>query len=89
MLKKMQVFILNLNSFFEEPFMKQVVGIFFVLIVTSSIAYSLGFNPRSVEIISFYPGHTHKGESTNGAPGHSGRTDRYGCHNKSVPYHCH
>ncbi len=40
--------------------------------------------------VEFYPGHTH---DANGlaidAPEHSGGTDRNGCHNASVPYHCH
>lgn len=66
-------------------------GIFLaiVLIITSTIAFSLGFNPRFYEIQSFHPGHSHDSDETIGAPGHSGRTDKFGCHNKSVPYHCH
>lgn len=60
-----------------------------VALLLSGIAYSIGFNPRFHEVTSFHPGHTHDGDETSGAPGHSGRTDKYGCHNKSVPYHCH
>tara|TARA_R110000824_G_C14993836_1_gene655495 strand:+ start:468 stop:683 length:216 start_codon:yes stop_codon:yes gene_type:complete len=39
---------------------------------------------------AFYVGHTHgaDGEAI-GAPSHSGGTNAAGCHNKSVPYHCH
>ena len=37
----------------------------------------------------FHPGHSHQGDETIGAPQHSGGTDAYGCHNASVPYHCH
>lgn len=39
---------------------------------------------------SFYPGHWHDehGGAVN-APAHSGGTDANGCHNGSVPYHCH
>jgi hypothetical protein len=38
----------------------------------------------------FYVSHTHDehGDAI-GAPQHSGGLDAYGCHNASVPYHCH
>ena len=39
--------------------------------------------------VEFFKGHTHEGNETIGAPEHSGGLDRNGCHNKSVPYHCH
>ncbi|TXI25333.1 MAG: hypothetical protein E6Q61_02575 [Nitrosomonas sp.] len=39
--------------------------------------------------VEFFKGHTHDSEGTHGAPSHSGGTDRNGCHNGSVPYHCH
>ncbi|MBL1272108.1 MAG: hypothetical protein COB25_006640 [Oceanospirillales bacterium] len=40
--------------------------------------------------VGFYKGHTH-GPSMEaiGAPAHSGGTDAEGCHNASVPRHCH
>ena len=41
------------------------------------------------EPVVFYSGHTHDSGETQGAPAHSGGTDRNGCHNASVPYHCH
>lgn len=41
------------------------------------------------EPVEFYKGHTHKNGITQGAPEHGGGTDKYGCHNGSVPYHCH
>lgn len=42
------------------------------------------------EPVEFNLGHTHSEDgSTQGAPQHSGGTDRNGCHNASVPYHCH
>lgn len=41
------------------------------------------------EPVAFYSGHTHVGGETQGAPSHSGGTDAWGCHNASVPYHCH
>jgi hypothetical protein len=42
------------------------------------------------ERAEFYLGHTHGEDGdTHGAPQHSGGLDRYGCHNASVPYHCH
>ena len=37
----------------------------------------------------FYKGHTHDNGETHGGPQHSGGTDKWGCHNASVPYHCH
>lgn len=68
--------------------MKKPFAIIAVLaIVGASVAYANGLNPRSA--IDFYHGHTHDAEGTHGAPSHSGGTDRYGCHNGSVPYHCH
>ena len=60
-----------------------------VVLLGSSVVYSIGFNPRFFEITTFYTGHSHDVEETTGAPQHSGGTDRYGCHNRSVPYHCH
>ncbi len=60
-----------------------------VVLLGSGIVYSVGFNPRFFEITAYHPGHTHDAEETTGAPQHSGGTDRYGCHNASVPYHCH
>ena len=42
------------------------------------------------EPVEFYAGHTHGEDGiADGAPQHSGGLDRYGCHNASVPYHCH
>lgn len=38
---------------------------------------------------AYFAGHTHDADGTHGAPSHSGGLDRQGCHNKSVPYHCH
>lgn len=39
--------------------------------------------------VEFYKGHTHIDGKTSGAPEHSGGTNKRGCHNGSVPYHCH
>lgn len=40
--------------------------------------------------VEFYTGHSHGEDGTTiAAPQHSGGTDRFGCHNGSVPYHCH
>lgn len=39
--------------------------------------------------VEFFRGHSHDDEGTHGAPAHGGGLDRYGCHNASVPYHCH
>jgi hypothetical protein len=58
-----------------------------VLAFAASLAYAT-FEGRK-EAVDFYNGHTHVDGKTVGAPDHSGGTDRYGCHNASVPYHCH
>ena len=39
--------------------------------------------------VTFYSGHYHDEDGTHGAPRHSGGTNSAGCHNGSVPYHCH
>lgn len=51
-------------------------------------AYASFYDGRTP--VDFYVGHTHgeRGEAI-GAPAHSGGTDSNGCHNASVPYHCH
>lgn len=57
--------------------------------ISAGAVYAMGMlkNPRTST--TFYEGHTHHMGETQGAPGHSGGTDAYGCHNGSVPYHCH
>ena len=58
--------------------------------LTAGIAYANLVNPRHHEIQKFFQNHTHlDGGETINAPQHSGGTDRFGCHNASVPYHCH
>ena len=72
--------------------MKKKLPIFVSLAVISSavsVAYALGGNPRAEEITNFNPGHTHESVISHGTPQHSGGTDRFGCHNGSIPYHCH
>ena len=59
----------------------------FLVIGSLGVAYATIDNPRTP--VEFYKGHAHDGGGTQGAPQHSGGTDRYGCHNASVPYHCH
>jgi len=56
-------------------------------IIGIGVAYASFQNQRTP--VEFYKGHTHNDGETVGAPQHSGGTDRYGCHNASVPYHCH
>lgn len=60
-----------------------VVG---VVLVASGAYAALG---NTKEAVVFYKGHSHEHGETVGAPEHSGGTDKYGCHNASVPYHCH
>lgn len=61
------------------------------LIVASGVAagavYAGMDNPTSP--VEYFSGHTHGPDGTHGAPSHSGGLDRNGCHNRSVPYHCH
>lgn len=62
------------------------------LIVAGLVAVGVtvaAFSSSHREPVEFYAGHTHDGGQTLGAPEHSGGTDAYGCHNRSVPYHCH
>ena len=63
-----------------------IVGISLVFLA-GSVAYAALSGTK--EPVEFYKGHTHENGETIGAPSHSGGTDRYGCHNASVPYHCH
>jgi hypothetical protein len=64
-----------------------------LLLVGSGIAYATmnGVSETEGRIpIEFYSGHTHDVDgATIGAPSHSGGTNSAGCHNASVPYHCH
>lgn len=59
-----------------------------ILIGGAGLTYA-GLRQPDRQPVEFYSGHTHEGETTVGAPAHSGGTDSYGCHNGSVPYHCH
>lgn len=57
-----------------------------LIAVSSGVAVAVAFN----QPVEFFKGHTHSElGDTIGGPQHSGGTDRYGCHNGSVPYHCH
>ena len=66
---------------------KLFIGIVAAIAVTAAAASAEFGGAR--QPVAFYTGHSHEGEQTNGAPEHSGGLDRYGCHNASVPYHCH
>ena len=69
---------------------KIVLALGCLVVVFSGLALAFNsFNPRLSEIVEFHPSHTHENGITHGAPQHSGGTDKYGCHNASVPYHCH
>lgn len=54
----------------------------------SSVAYA-EFGSKQTPT-DWFAGHWHDehGQAVD-APAHSGGTDAYGCHNGSVPYHCH
>ena len=65
-----------------------IIGVIAIVMVGTAVALT-AVNPRAGEIVEFYAEHTHGEDGTVGAPAHSGGTDAYGCHNASVPYHCH
>jgi hypothetical protein len=68
--------------------MKKLLIVAAVVAVTGSVAYAFTDNSKVPTI--FYAGHTHdQNGHTHDAPEHSGGLDRKGCHNASVPYHCH
>jgi hypothetical protein len=69
--------------------MKKLSFIFIGLICISLASYAYNKNPRTNEITNFASGHSHDGVDTISGPSHSGGTERYNCHNASVPYHCH
>ena len=61
-----------------------------VLVGAGGSAFALKDWSHQRTPVAFHTGHTHDGDgTTRGAPQHSGGTDEYGCHNASVPYHCH
>ena len=59
------------------------------LIFSAGTAYAVLDFSHQKQPVEFYTGHMHDEGGTTGAPSHSGGTNRYGCHNGSVPYHCH
>ena len=67
---------------------KFLMAVAALALIGTGVAYS-GFGGER-KPVEFYKGHTHgiDGHAIN-APEHSGGTDEYGCHNASVPYHCH
>lgn len=66
---------------------KSLFAIVCAVALASAAAYA-GISD-SKKPVEFFTGHSHQGNETVGAPEHSGGLDRNGCHNKSVPYHCH
>ena len=89
------IIILNIKRFFAGfvligGSMKTRNSFLIILFLIGSLsAYAFNLNPRLDEITQFYSEHYHLQAETIGAPSHSGGTDRFGCHNASVPYHCH
>lgn len=70
--------------------MKLTIITLTLLAVISTATYAITSNPRTSEITNFATGHWHDEHGmTHDAIQHSGGTDAYGCHNGSVPYHCH
>lgn len=63
----------------------------FAVIGGSTVTFALFDNQNERRTpVEFYSGHSHDANGTAiDAPQHSGGLDRKGCHNKSVPYHCH
>jgi hypothetical protein len=77
------------------PSLKLRIILSAVLVVAISAGAVYAFSPDR-NPVNFFSGHTHSSigtdiedDITTGAPQHGGGLDRYGCHNRSVPYHCH
>jgi hypothetical protein len=66
---------------------KVIIAVLIVSAIGGGLVYANVGNPRIA--VEFFKGHTHDEGQTFGAPSHSGGLDRNGCHNGSVPYHCH
>lgn len=67
-----------------------VFGFLAALLLASGTAFALKDWSHQRTPVAFYTGHTHGEDGhTVGGPQHSGGTNAYGCHNGSVPYHCH
>jgi hypothetical protein len=74
----------------NKNFVVSITFLGLAALVGAGVTYANFENPRQHEIMAFYPVHSHSvGGDTIDAPQHSGGTDRFGCHNASVPYHCH
>lgn len=68
----------------------KVLALFAAFIGFGGLAYaSINIGNSQPQSVEFYSGHSHDGPATIGAPQHSGGTDKFGCHNGSVPRHCH
>lgn len=67
---------------------KVIMGFLAVALIGISAVYAKGLTDSRTPV-EFYSGHTHIEGDTQGAPSHSGGTNSAGCHNGSVPYHCH
>jgi hypothetical protein len=63
-----------------------VLGIVLSAFSTASVLYA---DSNARKVFKYYKGHTHVDGQTHGAPEHSGGTNKQGCHNGKVPYHCH
>ncbi len=65
-----------------------------VIIILTVALFISGFGYATLKAekrtpVEFFPGHAHLNGVTINAPQHSGGTNSMGCHNGSVPYHCH
>lgn len=70
-----------------NPSMKVIAGLLVAVLMGAGLVYANVGGSRAP--VAFFSGHTHNADGTQGAPSHSGGLDRQGCHNGSVPYHCH
>lgn len=69
---------------------KRILGVLAAGIIVAASAVAVAQLSNDREPTAFFPGHTHDHSGLAvGAPAHSGGTDANGCHNASVPYHCH
>jgi hypothetical protein len=78
----------TLESQLKGGFMKKLIAGVLAVAITGGVAYA--FTGESRVPVLFYEGHTHdENGHAHDAPEHSGGLDKAGCHNGSVPYHCH
>lgn len=69
---------------------KKLIVVASAAIIALSVGAAYAVSGEHRVPTEYFVGHTHADDGgTVGAPQHSGGLNRQGCHNASVPYHCH